>query len=62
MTPLLNAYLAGYSLACIVAVFLMIRERKKLVLFQGRYGRCLQSPWKLATFVIAASAMTVMAP
>ena len=62
MTPLLNVYLAGYSLACVVAAVLMFRERKKLVLLQNRYRRYLQSPWKLATFVIAASSMTIMAP
>ncbi len=62
MTPLFSAYLTGYSLACVVAVFLMFRERNTLILFQPRYRRFLQSGWKLGTFVIAVLAMTIMAP
>ena len=62
MTPLLTAYLIGYGLACTAASFLMFRERKKLILFQPEYRRFLQSRWKLVTFSIAASAMTIMAP
>ena len=62
MTPLLTAYLTAYSLACALAIFLMLRERKRLVLFQPGYWRFLRSGWKLATFAIAAVAMTIMAP
>ncbi len=62
MTPLFTAYLTAYSLACALAVFLMIRERKTLILFQSEYWRFLRSGWKLSTFAIAAVAMTVMAP
>lgn len=62
MTPLLQAYLAGYSLACIAAIFLMVRERNRLLLFSSGYRRFLQSAWKLATFAIAAFAMTILAP
>ena len=62
MTPLFSAYLAGYSLACVAAIFLMFRERNKLILFRRSYRRFLQSSWKLGTFAIAALAMTIMAP
>lgn len=62
MTPLFTAYLTGYSLACAAAIFLMFRERKKLILFQREYWRFLRSRWKLVTFFIAALAMTIMAP
>ena len=62
MTPLFTAYLAAYSSACAVAALLLFRERKRLVLFQRNYWRCLRSPWKIGTFAIAALAMTVMAP
>ena len=62
MTPLFSAYLAGYSLACVAAIFLMFRERNKLILFRRNYRRFLQSSWKLGTFAIAALAMTIMAP
>jgi len=54
--------LASYSLACAAAIFLMFRERKKLVLFQPEYRRFLRSSWKLVTFSIAALAMTIIAP
>ncbi len=62
MTPLFTAYLYAYSLACTIAIFLMIRQRKTLVLLQPEYWRFLRSGWKLATFAIAATAMTIMAP
>ena len=62
MTPLFTGYLVAYSVACLVAVLLMFREREVLVLFQPAYGRFLRSRWKLATFAVAAIAMTVMAP
>ncbi|MCH8867148.1 MAG: hypothetical protein IID58_09885 [Proteobacteria bacterium] len=62
ITPPFIAYLIGYSLACVTAVFLMFRVRQELVLFQPAYWRFLRSPWKLVTFAIAALAMTIMAP
>ncbi len=62
MTPLFTAYLSAYSLACVLAIFLMIRERGRLVLLRPDYWRFLRSGWKLATFAIAATAMTTMAP
>jgi hypothetical protein len=62
MTPLLTAYLTGYSLACALAILLMYRNRKELILFRRQYWRFLRSGWKLTTFAIAAIAMIVMAP
>lgn len=62
MTPLLTAYMTGYSLACAAAVILMFRERKTLILFQPGYWRFLLTNWKLVTFVVAAFSMTIMAP
>ncbi len=62
MTPLLVVYLTSYSVACAVAVFLMFGERGTLVLFRPRYRRFLLSRWKLTTFIIAATALTVIAP
>jgi len=55
-------YLASYSLACVVAAFLMVRERKRLVLFRPRYRLFLLSRWKLGTFAFASLAMIIMAP
>ena len=62
MTPFLTVYLASYSLACVVAAFLMYRERDRLVLFQPRYRLFLLSRWKLGTFAFASLAMIIMAP
>ena len=62
MTSFLTVYLASYSLACVVAVILMVRERNKLTLFRASYRQFLQSRWKLVTFAIAALAMVLMAP
>jgi hypothetical protein len=45
-----------------IAVLLMFRERKSIVLLQKDYRRYLSSRWKLLTFAIAAISMTVMAP
>lgn len=54
--------MAAYTTACIVAVILLVRERRSLVLLQPAYRRYLRSPWKLLTFGIAALSMTIMAP
>ena len=62
MTSFLTAYLTSYSLACVVAAFLMVRERDRLVLFQPRYRLFLLSRWKLGTFAFASLAMIIMAP
>lgn len=62
LTPAFAAYLTAYTLACVAAAFLMVRERKALVLFRPAYRKYLQSAWKLLTFAIAALAMTVIAP
>ncbi|MDA0681474.1 MAG: hypothetical protein O3A13_11530 [Proteobacteria bacterium] len=62
VTPAFQLYIASYSLACLLAAALMIRERKSLVLLQAEYRRFLTARWKLITFVIAACSMTVVAP
>lgn len=62
LTPFFSNYLIGYSVACVVAVVLMIRERDTLILLQEHYRHYISTPWKLVTFGIAASAMTIMAP
>jgi len=62
VTPAFKIYLTSYSLACLVAVALMFRERRSLVLLQKKYRQYLSSRWKLLTFAIAAISMTVMAP
>jgi len=62
LTPGFKLYLTSYSIACVIAIVLMIRERESLVLFQARYRQYLFTRWKLITFAIAAISMTIMAP
>ncbi len=62
LTPAFSAYLIGYSLACVIAAVWMVHERDSLLLFRADYRRYLSSPWKLVTFAVAATAMTIMAP
>ena len=62
LTPAFTAYLTAYSFACIVAAFLMYRERNSLILFQQNYRRYIMSTWKIVTFVIAATGMIIIAP
>jgi len=57
-----TAYLSAYTVACLVAAFLLVRERKSLVLFKPAYRTYMKSAWKLLTFAIASIAMVVMAP
>ncbi len=62
MNPAFTTYIAAYTLACLVAAFLIFRERSSLTLLKGAYRKYLLSPWKLLTFAIAAISMVVMAP
>jgi hypothetical protein len=62
VTPLQGAYLSSYCIACLAALVLLLRERRRIVLLQRRYRLYLISGWKLVTFAIAALAMTIMAP
>jgi hypothetical protein len=62
LTPAFKIYLASYSMACVIAIALMIRERRTLVLLQSAYRQYLFTRWKLITFAIASVSMTVMAP
>jgi len=62
VTPALTAYLSAYTVACVLAAILMVRERKSLVLLQPAYRKFMQSAWKLLTFAVAALSMIVMAP
>ncbi len=62
LKPLFSAYIAAYSLAIVIAVALMIRERHVLILFTESYRQLLMTRWKLMTFAFAATSMTIMAP
>jgi hypothetical protein len=55
-------YLASWSLACIIAIFLMFKLRHELDLFQKTYWNGLFQSWKLITFLIATAGLTLIAP
>ncbi len=52
----------GWSLACMAAIYLMFRHRRIIGLFQPDYWRFLFRDWKIATFLLAATGLTVIAP
>ena len=55
-------YLAAWGTACLIAGGLMIRHRRELTLFGKAYRQLLFQPWKLFTFAIAGSAITLAGP
>lgn len=51
-----------WALACILAVFLFIKDRKSYAIFHSNYWSFLFTPWKVVSFLIAATGMIVIAP
>ena len=62
ISPGERAYLFGWLVASVVALVLMVRERRRLTLFTRGYRAFLLQRWKLVTFVLAAGSMMVVAP
>lgn len=62
MSTFFITYMALWGIACIIAISLMFKLRKSLDLFQKAYWDGLFQKWKVTTFVIAATGMTVVAP
>jgi len=62
MTTFFIFYTLSWSLACLAAICLMIRHRNVIALFQLKYWRFLSQKWKIVTFLIAATGLTVIAP
>ena len=60
-TPFL-IYTIVWVVMCLLAVFLMFRNKSKIELFQRRYWQMLFQPWKIGVFVIATVGMTIIAP
>ncbi len=58
----LRVYIAGYVVACLVAVVLAYRERQRLDLLKRDYWRFLAEPWKLVTFALSGGCLTLIAP
>ena len=62
MTPFFYYYIATWTIACAIAVGLMIQNRNTIILFQKKYWDFLFIRWKLATFFTALSAFVILAP
>lgn len=62
MSEIYLTYLLCWGSACIVAIVLMIKRRKNIELFHRAYWLGLAQGWKVITFLIAASLLTVVAP
>ncbi len=55
-------YVAGWMSACVVALAVALWQRNSLSLLRSRYWRFLARPWKLVTFLVAVTGITLMAP
>ena len=62
MTKFFIFYMIGWSSASLAALYLMIRHRASIDLLHLGYWRFLLQKWKVITFVIAAVALTAIAP
>lgn len=51
-----------WSTACVAAFYILVRDWKSYALSRREYWRFLTAPWRLATFVIAATGMILLAP
>jgi hypothetical protein len=58
----LKPYFAAWVAASIVAGSLMLRHPSSYALFNGMYWRAFLTPWKLATFCVATTGITLIAP
>jgi len=55
-------YMAGWGLALVAGVVVFVLKRKAILPTCPGYFKFLTTPWKVNTFVIAATGMTVIAP
>jgi hypothetical protein len=62
MTRPFALYTATWVAACLVAGFLMARHYATLELFHARYWRFLLQDWKVLSFVVASTSLTLVAP
>lgn len=62
LEPFFQAYIACYVLVILAGAALMLRERARLSLFSPDYRKFLGRPWRLTTFIIAATGLTMVAP
>ncbi len=62
MSTFIFIYLVCWTFACVVALVLYIRDKNAYALSHAAYWRFLFVRWKVITFIIAATGMTVIAP
>lgn len=62
MKDLYPFYICVWAAACVVAVLIYLRDSETYAVSQGAYWRFIFKPWKLVTFLIAATGLTVVAP
>jgi len=55
-------YMVLWGIACLIAAYLMLKLRQSLDLFSKDYWDALFQRWKIATFVVATTGITVVAP
>lgn len=60
--PFFTYYLAAWLAACLIALGLLAIRPSRFSLLAPGYRKFLAQPWKLGTFAVAASGMTVIAP
>jgi hypothetical protein len=62
MAPVFKFYVVCWSVACLVASLLFIKDWKSYAISRVEYWRFVLKPWRVATFVIASSGMIAIAP
>ncbi len=60
--PFFTAYIASWAAACLVAIALVLRRPADFEIAGAAYRNYLLQPWKIATFVLAAAGITIIAP
>jgi hypothetical protein len=59
---LARAYLTGWGIMCLVALLLLARDLRVHAVATRAYWQALLTPWKVVTFLVAATGITVVAP
>jgi hypothetical protein len=62
LDPIMTGYLLAWIASCVAAAILFVRDPEAHAIGKRAYWRDLAVPWKLATFAIAATGITLIAP